>query len=92
LAAKSLRPGWFPFKDACSASSADQHADDVYQWLELASSQFDNVTTLDMDRFICPDGKCSAERNGVIVFRDSQHISATFAESLAPALEAQLKL
>lgn len=92
LAAQSLRPAWLGFKDACSGSSADQHADNVYHWLQQASSQFVNVTTLDMSNFICPQGKCSAERNGVIVFRDSQHMSAKFAKSLAPALEAQLNL
>ena len=92
LAALINRPTWFRFESACSASSNDEHADVVYQWLRQASHFFSNVTALDMNNFVCPQGECSAERNGVIVFRDSQHMSATFSKSLAPALETQVDL
>jgi len=92
LAEHSGRPTWMGFKNACSAASNDEHADDVYDWLQQASRKFGNVTTVDMSNVICPKGVCVAERNGVIVFRDSQHMTATFAESLAPALEGQLDL
>jgi len=92
LAEHSGRPAWLGFGRACSVPSADQHADLVYQWLQQASRHFDNVTTVDMNDLICPNRTCVAEQNGKIVFRDSQHMTATFAASLAPALEDRLDL
>jgi peptidoglycan/LPS O-acetylase OafA/YrhL len=86
------RPAWLGFGRACSASSTDEHADLVYQWLQQASRHFDNVKTIDMNDLICPNGTCAAEQNGKIVFRDSQHMTATFAASLGPALEDRLDL
>jgi hypothetical protein len=45
---------------------------------------------LDMNDLICPGGTCSAERQGEVVFRDSQHMTGSFAASLGPALAAKL--
>jgi hypothetical protein len=92
LAERSGRPAWLGFARACSASSTDEHADLVYHWLQQASRHFDNVRTIDMNDLICPNGTCAAEQNGKIVFRDSQHMTATFAASLGPALEERLDL
>ena len=43
-----------------------------------------------MSDLICPYDPCPVVLNGMIVYRDSFHITATFAESLAPELEARL--
>lgn len=90
LAEHSGRPDWLGLRHTCSFSSENGHGDLVYQWLQQASSRFTNVTTLDMNDLICPHGICAAERQGMIVFRDSQHMTATFAASLGPALEERL--
>jgi peptidoglycan/LPS O-acetylase OafA/YrhL len=92
LAEHSGRPAWLGFGRACSASSTDERADLVYQWLQQASRHFANVKTVDMNDLICPNGTCVAKQNGKIVFRDSQHMTATFAASLGPALEERLDL
>jgi peptidoglycan/LPS O-acetylase OafA/YrhL len=92
LAEHSGRPAWLGFGRACSASSTDEHADLVYQWLQQASRHFDNVKTVDMNDLVCPNGTCVAEQNGQIAFRDSQHMTATFAASLGPALGDRLDL
>jgi hypothetical protein len=46
---------------------------------------------IDLTANICPgSGACPAVINGMIVFRDEHHLTATFAASLAPALDAAI--
>jgi hypothetical protein len=90
LAEHSGRPAWFGLQHACNAPADDPHADQVYRWLGEAASRFANVGMLDMNAQVCPDGVCSAERDGLIVFRDSQHLTGSFAASLGPALSGKL--
>ncbi|WP_404548502.1 acyltransferase family protein [Dyella jejuensis] len=92
LAGYAGRPSWLLGKRTCNASAADDHADLVYASIQQAARQFGNVETLDLDDRVCPNDKCHAELDGTIVFRDSQHMTATFAASLAPALAARLRL
>jgi peptidoglycan/LPS O-acetylase OafA/YrhL len=74
----------------CESPAHNEESDAVFRWLQEATRRFANVGTIDMTNAICPDGVCSAERNGVIVFRDFQHLTASYAHMLAPALEAQM--
>ena len=76
----------------CKAPASEVHGEDVYRWITAAASRFGNASTLDLTDAICPGGICSAERDGMIVFRDSQHLSAAFAKSLAGALRAQIEM
>jgi hypothetical protein len=68
----------------------DPQGNRVYRWLGDAASRFTNVSMLDMDASICPDGVCSAERQGMVVFRDGQHLTGSFAASLGPVLAEKL--
>lgn len=86
LAAHQGRPKWLGAQQSCEAPLSDPHDELVLQWLQQASSRFTNVQIIDMNDQICPQGKCAAEIGGVIVFRDSQHMTASFAKSLAPEL------
>ncbi|RNM13804.1 acyltransferase family protein [Nocardioides pocheonensis] len=45
------------------------------------------VTTVDLNRFLCVDGRCPSVIGGVIVFSDFNHLSKTFSTTLAPYLE-----
>jgi peptidoglycan/LPS O-acetylase OafA/YrhL len=85
---------WLPWRRAftagCEAPAFSARDDDVYGWLQLAAANFSNVTTIDMNPLICPNGKCRAERNGIVVFRDSQHLTASFMRELGPALQDRL--
>jgi peptidoglycan/LPS O-acetylase OafA/YrhL len=71
---------------SCVAPAHNALSDNVYLWLEAAANRFSNVTMLDMTDAICPNGQCRAERDGTIVFRDTQHLATRFAESLSNAL------
>jgi peptidoglycan/LPS O-acetylase OafA/YrhL len=77
-------------KGMCVAPATNVHSNEVYHWLETAASGFGNVSMVDMTDAICPDGQCRAEQHGVIVFRDSQHMSATFVRSLGLELATHL--
>ncbi|BFI96750.1 MAG: acyltransferase family protein [Rhodanobacter sp.] len=90
LAMHAGRPAWLGLQQACSASANDTHADQVYRWLGEAASRYANVGMLDMNPLICPDHVCSAEQNGLVVFRDNQHLTGSFAASLGPAMKTKL--
>ncbi|MEO7200364.1 MAG: acyltransferase family protein [Dokdonella sp.] len=92
LSAKNWLPWLHTGKTRCEAPASNAHDDDVYHWLEQAAASFGNVTTIDMNPLICPNGQCRAERNGLVVFRDSQHLTASFMHALGPALQARLGL
>lgn len=45
-----------------------------------------NVTLVDLTSLICDDDTCPAVRDGIVVYWDLSHLSATFARSLADEL------
>ena len=92
LAQHAERPAWIRFGSNCNAVMDDLSSNQVYASLRRASEGFHNVRTVDIDDLICPGGVCSAERGGVIVFRDSQHMTASYAASLASGLESKLHI
>jgi len=92
LSSKSWLPWLRLRQNTCQATAFSKSDNDVYQWLQEASSRFGNVSMLDMNEAICPAGQCYAERNGKVVFRDSQHMTATFAKSLGKEFSQRLNL
>lgn len=92
LAAQHGRPTWLGSTQTCGASAKDEHGELVYEWLRHASSGFTNVRMVDMNDVVCPQGQCAAERDGMIVFRDSQHLTASYVQSIAPQLEQRMDL
>ncbi len=90
LSARQQRPGWLPGRAACEAPAFDARDQLVFRWLEEASAGFANARVIDMNDLVCPQGICSAEQGTKIVFRDSQHMTASFAKTLAPALAQRL--
>ncbi len=92
LAEHEGRPAWFGLQHACRAPADDPHADQVYRWLGEAANRFANASMLDLNAHVCPDGVCSAELNGLVVFRDNQHLTGSFAASLGSALAGKLAI
>lgn len=87
--ARAVRHAWYPAgscdPDAAASMDATIYAAEVDGARGLA-----NVHLVDMNDEVCRAGTCPAEQNGMIVFRDDNHLSGTFAESLWPALERAL--
>lgn len=76
---------------ACEAPAKDLDDEQIFAWLKAAADRFANVSTLDMNDLVCPHGRCAAERSGMVIFRDSQHLTASFAETLASDLAERMK-
>jgi hypothetical protein len=91
LAEHALRPQWLRGSHDCAAVFESGQSSEIYASLLHAASHFDNVHVLDMNDAICPGGVCHAMWNHEIVFRDSQHMTATFAGSLAQILAKKLR-
>ncbi|WP_019810643.1 acyltransferase family protein [Saccharomonospora halophila] len=50
----------------------------------------DTVALLDLTPRVCPDGRCPAVIGNVLVYRDTSHLTATYARTLAPALATEI--
>jgi hypothetical protein len=48
------------------------------------------VGLVDMNDAICDMPRCSVERDGIVVFTDDNHLTATFSRSVAPLFAARL--
>lgn len=70
----------------CTAPAYNRYDARVFGWLQDAIAPYKNVHAIDMTNSVCPKGICHAEIDGKIVFRDGEHMTATFAASLAPDL------
>jgi peptidoglycan/LPS O-acetylase OafA/YrhL len=53
---------------------------------EQAAAGLDNVALIDLNDAICPTDPCAAAIGGALVYRDSGHLTATYAATLAPRL------
>ncbi|RUL76897.1 acyltransferase [Dyella choica] len=91
LAEHALRPKWLRGDRDCSVVFKDERSSRIYASLQKAATPFDNVHVLDMNDAICASGICQAIRDDKIVFRDSQHMTASFAGSLAQILGRKLQ-
>ena len=49
------------------------------------------VRIVDMNDQICPTARCATMRNGIVVFTDDNHLTASFTRSLAPVLGPRMQ-
>ncbi|GAB3141676.1 SGNH hydrolase domain-containing protein [Micromonospora sonneratiae] len=57
---------------------------------EEAADGLKGVHLVDLNDAICPGDRCAAVIGGVLVYRDTNHLTASYASSLAPRLRAAL--
>jgi len=78
---------------AADPASCSRPASRVLASENPASSLFDEdrVYTLDLTDYLCPDGRCAAEIGNVAVYLDDNHLTWTYARSMAPATLAALR-
>jgi hypothetical protein len=74
----------------CSAPLNADHHTEINRWVADAATAYARVHVIDVDALICPELLCQAQREGLVVYRDNQHLTATFVESLVPALSRLL--
>ncbi|RKN15287.1 acyltransferase [Micromonospora musae] len=57
---------------------------------ETAARQNDKVHLVDLNDAICPRERCAPVIGGVLVYRDNNHVTATYMATLAPRLATAL--
>jgi peptidoglycan/LPS O-acetylase OafA/YrhL len=72
--------------DACAIARKTAFSGDLGE-VEAVAAAASGAAIIDLTSRICVgDGACPVVVNGLIVYRDEEHLTATFARSLAPAL------
>jgi hypothetical protein len=74
-----------PPLDRATALSAD-----MYQAEVRAAADIGNVKVIDMSDAICGTDSCATEQGDLVKYRDTDHLTSSYAETLARALQTQL--
>lgn len=78
-------------KRECEEALTETKSNDVAHYLRQSAQGFANVTVLRLGDLVCPNRRCAAQTlNGIAVYRDSQHITASFALSIVPEMRSGL--
>lgn len=63
----------------------------ITRLLETAVARFENVQLMDLNDLVCPNRRCAAQReDGLVVFRDHQHLTDSFVVSQIPEVRRRL--
>ncbi|MBA6412941.1 acyltransferase [Parahaliea sp. F7430] len=77
---------------ACQTKKSDSPASTVEKYLDTAIANIKGVSLINLNALVCPNNICGAiSKDGVIVFRDSQHLTDSFVRSLIPEARIRLK-
>ena len=90
LTMKANVPTWMPHHGRCETRLDLPSSPGIRQLLAKAASPYSNVGVIDLSESVCPNATCRARLSGDIVFRDSQHLTASFVLSLASVFEQAL--
>jgi len=63
---------------------------DIYLAVISAAAHMENVKIIDMSDAICGAISCATEQGNLVKYRDTDHLTARYAESLAGELQTQL--
>jgi peptidoglycan/LPS O-acetylase OafA/YrhL len=85
LARQHWRQRTLKVSKPCEAPSTNARLNRVRAAL-VAAAKHSGARVLDLSAVICPNGRCDAERDGLIIYRDSRHLTATYTETLAGEL------
>ena len=75
---------------ACAASLASVEDSAVIAALGEAVESVPEAHLVYLNDLVCDNGACRAVRDGNLVFRDQQHLNASFAQSLGDAVDRRL--
>jgi peptidoglycan/LPS O-acetylase OafA/YrhL len=89
---RHVRPGGAIGAHACNARNRVAMPYEVRRYLGKASEAYSNAHLLDLNDLICPGDICSAmDSNGIVVFRDSQHLTDSFVRAQAPTIRERVE-
>ena len=76
----------------CEEAQHSSTSDSVAGYLALAAAGLSNVHVLNLNDLVCPQRRCAARTSaGIPVFRDDQHLTASFARSITPEIQTRLE-
>jgi len=81
----------YPDSKGCDFDAATALSPEVYAAERAAAEGMKNVRIVDMDDLICPGAVCPTILHGLIIYRDQDHMTGTFARSMAPDLRLRLE-
>ncbi len=75
----------------CEEALASTLSNKVAAYLERAASEITNAHVLNLNDLVCPEQRCAARsKGGVAVFRDNQHLTASFVVAQTSAVLTRL--
>ena len=78
--------------EACLAKDRLKHIELSTKFLDQAVNRFANVYMLNLNDLVCPGGICSAiSQKGLVVYRDSQHLTDSFVRAQVPIIRSRIK-
>lgn len=77
--------------ERCRSPAHSAHYAHVAALLKDAAEAYPNTHWLETGSLVCPSGQCEALRDGVVVFRDTQHLTASFAATAGPHFLQQIQ-
>jgi hypothetical protein len=77
-------------RDSCDVPRREGLRDFVFQAEKRAAEEFPRVQVIDLSDQFCDVDRCPPILHGRVVYRDGDHLTATFAALLAPVLEAEM--
>lgn len=87
--ARAVRHSWFP-SASCEIDKSVGLSPGELRAEESAMQGLTGVDYIDLTDHFCVGNVCPSIKDGMIVYRDDNHLTSTFAESLTPVLEARL--
>ena len=75
----------------CEEALTNTASDDVATYLGRAASTIPNAHILNLNDLVCPGRRCAARsRDGLTIFRDNQHLTASFVVAQVPVVLSRL--
>ena len=88
---KHLLPDGSYKRDSCNSGGSRHLTNRITGYLRKAAQGIANVRVLNLNDLVCPNGTCKAvNANGIVVFRDSQHLTNSFVKANTPAIRTLL--
>ncbi len=87
--ARAVRHTWYP-SGACRMTRSESFNAEAVAAENTGARGMQEVHFIDLTDQLCPGEVCPTVRDGMVMYRDDNHLTGRFAESLAPALERQL--
>jgi len=76
----------------CEEAMTSLRHEKVAKYLTVAAKEFSRVTLLNLNELVCPQRRCAAQRlDGLVVFRDQQHLTNSFVLGNTAEVHRQLK-